>query len=176
MARSIVLSLAAAGVLLAGGTCVSAQDSPAAKATRKRLQTKLTVEYKEVGTKDVFDDLKREMDGKVAFKIDNNSGISNNAKLTYKANAKTLEQILNDLSDKYEFGYVVISNPKDKSDGAILIRKGKGKERGYEAGKEPKSGSEEQSQRDGKLDKNFIQRELRPLSRMWWHRPVAARL
>jgi hypothetical protein len=48
--------------------------------------------------------------------------------------------LLNDLSDKYEFGWVVISNPgNNKVDGWVIIRKSeKGKERGYEAGKQPK--------------------------------------
>jgi hypothetical protein len=51
-----------------------------------------------------------------------------------------VEKILNELSDKYEFGYYVVSNAaNNKEDGMIVVRKsGKGKERGYEAGKEPK--------------------------------------
>jgi hypothetical protein len=134
----MVMALLTAYLLLGAVPGVTAQDTPAAKATRKKLQTKISVDYKEVGTKEVFDDIKREMDNKVSFKIDNVSGISNNAKLTYKANEQTLEKILNDLSDRGDFGYVVISKANDRYDGWILIRKAKSKERGYEAGKEPK--------------------------------------
>ncbi len=118
-----------------------AQESPSAKATRKKLQQKISVEFKEVGTKAVLDDLKREMDKPVAFKIDNTSGVSNNAKLTYKADNKTVEQILNELSAKGEFGWFVKSDPKDRNDGFVIIRKHKDKERGYESGKEPKKGA-----------------------------------
>ena len=98
------------------------QDTPAAAATRKRLQTKISVDYKEIGTKEIFDDIKREMDNKVSFKIDNASGISNNSKMTVKADEQTLERILNSLCDKYDFGYVIMSKPKDRYDGWILLR------------------------------------------------------
>ena len=51
----------------------------------------------------------------------------------------TVEQVLNEISDKGEFGWVVISNASNnKVDGWVIIRKNtKGKERGYELGKEP---------------------------------------
>ena len=83
------------------------------------------------------------MEKPVKFTIDNVSGISNNTKLTYKGKKITVEKLLNDLSDKYDFGWVVISNAaNNKVDGTIVIRKSsKAKERGYEAGKEPKKTS-----------------------------------
>ena len=115
-----------------------AQESAAAKATRKNLQEKISVDFKDVGVKAIIDDIKREMDKGFAFKIDNATGLSNNAKLTYKADNKTVEQILNELSEKGEFGWFVKSDPKDRNDGFIIFRKFKDKERGYEAGKEPK--------------------------------------
>jgi hypothetical protein len=118
----------------------TAQESKAAMTTRKKLQQKVTLDFKDVGTKDVFDDIKREMDKPCNFKIDNKTGVSNNTKLTYKCKDTTVEKVLNDLSDKYDFGWVVISNEgNNKVDGWVIIRKSdKGKERGYEAGKEPK--------------------------------------
>ena len=67
--------------------------------------------------------------------------MSMNSRLSYKAKKVSLEKVLNDLADKYEFGWLVYSNPKDKNDrynGWVILRKGKGKERGYEAGTEPK--------------------------------------
>ncbi|MCI0642995.1 MAG: hypothetical protein L0Y72_10870 [Gemmataceae bacterium] len=127
----VMLLVAAAGVALA-------QESPAAKSARKRLQQKIAeVEWKNTGTKPIFDDLKREMDMPVSFKIDNASGVSNNTKLTYSAKNKTVEEILNGLCDKGEFGWYVLSNPKDRYDGWVIIRKHKEKERGYEGGKKP---------------------------------------
>jgi len=116
-----------------------AQESKAAQTTRMKLKQKITVEFKEVGTADIFKDIKSEMDKPVNFKIDNVSGVSNNTKLTYKAKDKTVEEILNEMSDKFDFGWVVISNAgNNKVDGWVVIRKNsKGKERGYELGKEP---------------------------------------
>ena len=57
-----------------------------------------------------------------------------------EAKDKTVEEILNEISDKGEFGWFVVSNASNnKEDGKVIIRKNtKGKERGYEAGKEPK--------------------------------------
>ena len=141
MTRRLTWILALAAVLAAGQTGF-AQESPSAIATRKKLKQKITVDFKDIGTKTVFDDIKGEMDKPVAFKIDANSGVSNNSKLTYKAKDKAVEEVLNELSDKYEFGWIVVSNPKDRNDGFVIIRKStKGKERGYEAGKEPKEKS-----------------------------------
>jgi hypothetical protein len=116
-----------------------AQESKAAQTTRMKLKQKITVEFKEVGTADIFKEIKGEMDKPVNFKIDNVSGVSNNTKLTYKAKDKTVEAILNEMSDKFDFGWVVISNASNnKVDGWVIIRKNtNGKERGYELGKEP---------------------------------------
>jgi hypothetical protein len=132
-----------AGLVVCGLACTGqafAQESLAAKTTRKKLQQKISVEFKDIRTADVFNDIKNEMDKPANFKIDNASGISNNTKVTYKAKDKAVEQILNELSDKLECGWVVISNPSNnKVDGWVVIRKNtKGKERGYELGKEPK--------------------------------------
>ena len=136
----IVLIIALAAVL---GQPASAQESKAAQATRQKLKQKISVDFKEVGTAAIFQEIKTEMEKPVNFKIDNASGVSNNTKLSYKAKDKTVEEILNEISDKGEFGWVVVSNvSNNKIDGWVVIRKNsKAKERGYEAGKEPKGGS-----------------------------------
>ena len=118
-----------------------AQESKSAKATREKLKQVIAeFDAKEIGTKAFFEDVNRELDKTINFKIDGTSGISNNTKLTYKAKKISVEKLLNDISDKFEFGWVVISNPgNNKEDGSVVIRRSsKGKERGYEAGKEPK--------------------------------------
>ena len=132
---TVVLTLAAIGAQVA-----SAQESKAAQATRMKLKQKITVDFKEIGTKAIFDEIKDSMDKPVNIKIDNVSGVSNNTKLTYKAKDKAVEQIFNEISDKGEFGWYVVSNVNNnKVDGWVVIRKNtKGKERGYELGKEPK--------------------------------------
>ncbi len=116
-----------------------AQESKAAQATRQKLKQKISVTFKETRTADVFSEIKTEMDKPVNFKVDNVSGVSNNSKLSYSAKDKTVEQVLNEVCDKLECGWIVVSNAaNNKVDGWIIIRKNtKGKERGYEAGKEP---------------------------------------
>ena len=121
----------------------SAQESKPAQATRKLLKQKLTIEAKEVGTKAFLDDVIRELDKEFKYIIDNASGVSNNTKISYKGKDVTVEQVLNEISDKLDCGWIVSSNPgNNKYDGKVILRKSsKGKERGYEAGKEPKKGA-----------------------------------
>src|ERR1700738_1658468 len=113
---------------LAGG-----EETPSAHATRKKLKQKISVDEKEIGFKAMIDVVKGEMDKPASFKIDTMSGISNNSKVTYSAKDKTVEEVLSELADKYEFGWYVVSNAKDRNDGWIMIRKFKDKERGYES-------------------------------------------
>ena len=118
-----------------------AQDSKSAAATRKKMQQKVTLNVKEVGIKSfLLDELVNALDQEIRFKIDNANGLSNNMKVSYSGKDVTVKKVLNDLSDQYDFGYYVISNAaNNKIDGTIAIRRiMSGKERGYEAGKEPK--------------------------------------
>ena len=142
MFRSLRLALVLVGLALLAQQA-SAQESKAAKSTREKLKQVIAeFDSKEVGTKAFFEDVNRELEkGTIRFTIDGTSGISNNTKLTFKAKKITVEKLLNDLSDKYEFGWYVVSNVgNNKIDGSVVIRKtDKGKERGYEAGKEPKT-------------------------------------
>jgi hypothetical protein len=129
---------------------LAAQDSKSAAATRKKMQQKVTINAKEVGIKAFLEDLKNEMEHEIRFKIDNANGLSNNMKVSYSGKNVTVEKVLNDISDKFDFGYYVVSNAaNNKIDGTVIIRRiMKGKERGYEAGKEPKkSGATKESKR-----------------------------
>jgi hypothetical protein len=128
---------------------VHGQETPAAKATWKKAKTKITVDFKDVRMKDVMDEIKDLFNGRLGIRIDNVSGVSNNTKVTYKAKDQTLEKILNDLSDKYDMGWAIISDEKDRYDGWIVVRKTK--ERGYEAGKEPKKGGQSAQRSPGSL-------------------------
>ena len=120
-----------------------AQDTPAAKATRERVKKTVLeeVDWKDTMTREIFADIKRESGDKVTFYIDNPSGMSNNTRMTYKAKNVSIEKVLNDLADKNDFGWYVVSDKKDRKDGFIVLRKSKYKERGYFEGKEPKKAS-----------------------------------
>lgn len=140
-----LLCLVLALVAAVGGaeTALAQQETPSAKGTRKMLQKVIDVDQKEVGTKDFLSDITSDLDNRVKFIIDNASGVSNNTKMSYKAKGVTVEKMLNDLADKYDWGWYVVSNEgNNKVDGKVMIRKNtKVKERGYEAGKEPKKTS-----------------------------------
>jgi hypothetical protein len=114
------------------------KDTPSAAKTRKTLQKKIEeVNWDEVGLKVALEELQQLLDDTVRIKIDPNAGISGNYKITYKAKDKTLAKILDDLCDKNEWGYYVVSDKKDRRDGFIILNKSKW--RGIE-GKEPKKG------------------------------------
>jgi hypothetical protein len=149
MRRSAKWIFGVAGALLLAQSAM-AQDSQAAATTRKKLATKISIDIKEVGTKAFLDELNLELDKPFRFVIDNASGVSNNTKMTYKGKDVPVSKILNDLADKYDWGYFVKSDAgNNKVDGAIVIRKStKGKERGYEAGKEPKKAADKSSRID----------------------------
>jgi hypothetical protein len=129
-----VAVVCAAWLGTAGSAC--AQETPSARATRKKLEKKISVDFKDQRLKDAFEEIKAEFDNRLGVKIDNQSGISNNSKVTYKADDQPLKKILNDLCDKYDMGWYVASDAKDRYDGWIIIRKSN--ERGHEKGKGPK--------------------------------------
>jgi hypothetical protein len=110
-----------------------ADDTAKAAATRKKLEAKVTVEYKDTLFKDVMDDLKDQAD--LHFRPDTKGGVNLNAKVTYKAKDKPVADVLNDLCTKTDTGYYVISGKTDAYDGSIRITRGK--ERGYKAGEGP---------------------------------------
>ncbi len=134
----IALVLVAAAIL---AQPAAAQESKAAKYTREKLKQVIDeFDEKEIGTKAFFESVNRELKTEIKFKIDGTTGISNNTKITYKAKKVTVEKLLNDVSDKFEFGWIIISDPgNNKVDGTVVIRRNsKFKERGYEEGKAPK--------------------------------------
>lgn len=132
--------LAISGVVLLGADRAAGQDTPAAKATRDRLK-KITIEdagYKDEMLRVILADLKSESDNKISFHVDTTTGMSMNSRMSFKGKNVPVEQILNELADKNDFGWFVMADKKSRYDGWVVLRKAKAKERGYEAGKEPK--------------------------------------
>jgi hypothetical protein len=117
-----VLALSAAAVVAQDK---ARKDSPAAAATRKKLQEiKVTVDYKDERLEDVLKDLKNQAET-VSFWPDKEGGVSLNQTFTYKATDKPLAEVLDELFKKNDLGYV-IGQAKDKRyDGWIIVKKGK---------------------------------------------------
>jgi len=116
------------------------KDTPAAAATRKKLQTKITVEYKDVSLKEIMDDIKQKVTDATGMDLsiwlDNPGGVSNNSTLSYSGKNQTVADILDGMFKNNGLGYIVISKEyktyKGRYDGWLLIVKGK--ERGYPEG------------------------------------------
>jgi len=100
------------------------KDSPAAASTRKKLETKVTVDYKDELLKAAVEDLKRQVEN-LSIWIDNAGGVSNNTMITYKADDKPLAEVLDGMFKQNDLGYL-IGQAKDKRyDGWLIIKKGK---------------------------------------------------
>jgi hypothetical protein len=111
-----------------------ADDTPKAAKTRAKLQEKIEVAWKATPLRDVIDELNDKVPA-LGIQADTKNGVQLNTKVTYKAKGKPVGQVLGDLCDKYDLGYYIISNKANGYDGTVKLTRGK--ERGYEAGKEP---------------------------------------
>lgn len=129
--RFTLLSTLAA--LVVAWAASAADDTPKAAETRKRLQQKITCEYVDTPLKEVVEDLKSQVKG-LGIRIDTAGGVSMNTKVTYKAEGKTLAEVLDEIGTKHGWGYIVINKEGDAYDGSLRIKQGK--ERGYAAGEE----------------------------------------
>src|SRR5439155_22031550 len=113
------------------------KDTPAAAATRKKLQAKISVDYKDVSLKEIMEDVKQKVNdatgSELSIYMDNQGGVSNNSTLSYSARDKTVAEVLDGMFKNNDLGYIVISKEyktyKGRYDGWLLIVKGK--ERGY---------------------------------------------
>lgn len=130
----LVLGITMAALCLAPRG-LRADDTPKAASARKVLKTtKLTVDYKDERIQDIMDDLKEKAPG-FKFMLDSKGGVSQNTKLSFSGKDKTVEEILNGIFTKTDFGYYIISVKNNAYDGLVKITKTG--ERGYEKGKEP---------------------------------------
>jgi hypothetical protein len=109
-------------------------DSQKAAATRKKTADKVSVEYKDTLVRDVIDDLNDKVPA-LGIRADTKGGVNLNLKVTYKAKDKPAVEVLNEICDKFDMGWYIIAKKADAYDGTVWITRGK--ERGYEKGKEP---------------------------------------
>src|SRR5262249_49109651 len=107
-----------------------------AAATRKLLKQKVSVEYKDAAFREVLDDLKEQIgEKKISIYVHTKTGVQLNTKITLSMKDRPLEEVLNAICDKHDWGYFIVSNQKNAYEGRLDIKVGK--ERGYEEGKEP---------------------------------------
>jgi hypothetical protein len=109
-------------------------ESTKATATRKKLQDKVTFEWKDELFRNVVDAINDSVPA-LGIRADTKGGVNLNAKISFAAKDKPVGDVLNEICDKYDMGWYIISNKANGYDGTVWITRGK--ERGYEAGKEP---------------------------------------
>jgi hypothetical protein len=112
------------------------KDSPLVTATRKKLETRVTVDFKDTRLEEVVEELKRQVED-LSVWLDAAGGVSRNQPFTYKATNKPLAQALDEMFKKTDLGYV-IGQPKDnRYHGWVIIKKGKSRGGEAQAAKPP---------------------------------------
>jgi hypothetical protein len=107
-------------------------DTPAAAKTRKLLDAKISVDFKDTRLEDAMEEIKEQVKG-FKFKLDTKGGVSRNQPITYTAKDKPVKEVLDEMFKKPALGYVVISKKGTAYDGLVEVRKSD--ERGYEKAK-----------------------------------------
>jgi autotransporter-associated beta strand protein len=125
--RRFVLSAALFALAV---VCVRADDqhptdTPKAAATRKKLQTKITVNFKDTRLEDVIDEIKEDHVKGINVRLDSKGGVSRNQTITYSGKDVTLAEALDAMFKKNGLGYVIISGKNNAYDGSLLIKQGK---------------------------------------------------
>jgi hypothetical protein len=170
--QRIFFTAAISGLLLSSAWAAE-KDTPAAAATRKKLQAKISVDYKDVPLKEIMDDIKQKVNDvtgtDLSITMDNPGGVSNNSTLSYSAKDKTVAEILDGMFKNNDLGYVVISKEyktyKTRYDGWLLIVKGK--ERGYpeEPGKEPAAKDKDKDKKSAEKPKGKPDNDKPPVDK-----------
>jgi hypothetical protein len=126
--RRLLCASAFVALLSAFVPALAAEDTPKAAKTREALKTKISVSFKDTPLRDIIDEIKDQVQDKAKVKlsvlVDTKGGVSNNTKFTYKADDKSLEEILDEMLKKNDLGYIVISQRGNAYDGALRIVKG----------------------------------------------------
>ena len=99
-------------------------EPPIIAKTRKKLETKISVEFTDEKLKDVISELEKEAE--VKFRLDTKGGVSGNMSFTYKAEEKSLKNVLNEMFKGKGLGYVIHrkANNNDRYEGYIDIVQG----------------------------------------------------
>jgi hypothetical protein len=92
-------------------------------AVRKKLQTRITVDFKETRLEDCLNEIKSQVDGLNFYR---GVGVSNNLTITYQGKDQTVDQVLRGMFKGKGLGYVIhrATKPGDRYDGWVQIVQG----------------------------------------------------
>ena len=124
MLRSYVAGFIALSLIVSLGAQEKKADPPIVAKTKKKLNTKITVNFTDEKLKDVVSELEKEAE--VKFRLDSKGGVSGNMSFTYKAEEKSLKEVLAEMFKGKGLGYVIHrkQNNNDRYEGYIDIVQG----------------------------------------------------
>jgi TolA-binding protein len=114
------------------------KDSPAVASARKKLETKVTVDFKETPISEVAEEIKKQVED-LSIWLDSQGGVSRNQTITYKAEDKPLVEAFDEMFKKTGLGYVIGKKKDKRYEGWIIIKKGnfRGDEEDEKVAEEP---------------------------------------
>lgn len=136
MSRTIFTGLSVLLMVMpVGAQDKKTSDSPIVAKTRKKLETKISVDFKDERLVDLVKELEEKAE--VKFKLDTKGGVSQNMAFTFKADDKPLKEILAEMFKGKGLGYVIHrkQNSTDRYEGYIEVVQGD--QRGDEPAKTP---------------------------------------
>ncbi|MCS7166208.1 MAG: hypothetical protein RMI91_01680 [Gemmatales bacterium] len=123
--RTVVLALLVVGNnwLADLGYAQTKGEPPSVAAARKRLQTRITVDFKETRLEECLNEIKSQVDGLNFYR---GAGVSNNLTITYQGKDQTVDEVLRGMFKGKGLGYVIhrATKPGDRYDGWIQIVQG----------------------------------------------------
>jgi tetratricopeptide repeat protein len=115
-----------------GDKAAASEDSPLVKKCREKLNTKITVDFKDTRLEDCLKEIKGMIEDPSIYYA---TGVSKNQSVTYAAKDKPAKDVLHEMFKDRGLGYIIHrkANDGDRYEGWIQIVQGD--ERGDEAGK-----------------------------------------
>lgn len=99
------------------------KDPPFIKTVKKKLQTKVTVDYKDTMLREVVADLKGQVDN-LSIYINTANGLSQNQRVTYKAKDKPIDEVLTGMFKGTDLSWTIGREKDRRYKGWVIIRKG----------------------------------------------------
>lgn len=98
-------------------------EPPSVAAVRKKLQTRISVNFKETRLEECLNEIKNQVEGLNFYR---GAGVSNNLTLTYQAKDQPVSEVLRGMFKGRGLGYVIhrATKPGDRYDGWIQIVQG----------------------------------------------------
>jgi TolA-binding protein len=119
----VTIVVAALAVVPAAAQTKKAKDTPAVAAARKKLETKVTVDFKDTPLSEVAEEFKKQVED-LSIWLDTQGGVSRNQTITYKADDKALSEALDEMFKKTGLGYVIGKKKDKRYEGWIIFKKG----------------------------------------------------